>query len=375
MVESEAKELSEEVMLDAVMKGWKAFQPVIKGIIELAEMCAKEPWPITETPAHIKKLTSDIKSRYERKCAMPTRSPTRRSVMPPSDAAKKKADRAFKKPMPKSTTRNGGRQVQGNLEADVVRWQHPENRLPHRSARHENRAPHRRRSGRAAPHARLRPVHPRRNAGAGGHHAGHRHRMSRSSTRWKANTAERFMLHYNFPPYSVGETGRMGSTGPPRNRPRQAGMARHQPAATRQADAFPYTMRVVSEITESNGSSSMATVCGTSLSLMDAGVPLKASGGGYRHGSDQGRRTNSPSCPTFWVMKITSAIWTSRSPERIRRHSLQMDLKITSITEQIMKIAAQPGQRWPYAHSGRNGQGPDGGTRRTLQSSHRRSSR
>jgi hypothetical protein len=77
---------------------------------------------------------------------------------------------------------------------------------------------------------------------------------------------------------------------------------------------FPYTIRIVSEITESNGSSSMATVCGASLSLMDAGVPLKRTGCRYRHGSDQGRRDVSPCCPTFSAMKTTSATWTSRWP-------------------------------------------------------------
>jgi polyribonucleotide nucleotidyltransferase len=98
-----------------------------------------------------------------------------------------------------------------------------------------------------------------------------------------------FMLHYNFPPYSVGETGRTGSPGR-----REIG---HGKLAWRaihpmlpSAEKFPYTLRVVSEITESNGSSSMATVCGTSLALMDAGVPLARPGCRYRHGPDQGRR-------------------------------------------------------------------------------------
>ena len=94
---------------------------------------------------------------------------------------------------------------------------------------------------------------------------------------------ETFLLHYNFPPYSVGETGRMGSPGR-----REIG---HGKLAWRAihpmlpaAHDFPYTIRVVSEITESNGSSSMASVCGASLALMDAGVPLAPSGGRHRHG-------------------------------------------------------------------------------------------
>ena len=98
---------------------------------------------------------------------------------------------------------------------------------------------------------------------------------------------ERFMLHYNFPPYSVGETGRMGAPGR-----REIG---HGKLAWRAVhplmpspEEFPYTVRVVSEITESNGSSSMATVCGASLALMDAGVPIKRARGRHRHGPDQG---------------------------------------------------------------------------------------
>ena len=94
---------------------------------------------------------------------------------------------------------------------------------------------------------------------------------------------ESFLLHYNFPPFSVGETGRTGFTGR-----REVGHGKLAWRAVRpmmpSTEEFPYTVRVVSEITESNGSSSMATVCGTSLSLMDAGVPLKRPIARYRHG-------------------------------------------------------------------------------------------
>ena len=145
---------------------------------------------------------------------------------------------------------------------------------------------------------------------------------------------ETFMLHYNFPPYSVGEVGRMGSPGR-----REIGHGKLAWRALRPLlpgkEQFPYTMRVVSEITESNGSSSMATVCGTSLSLMDAGVPLtrpvagiamglikeddgyrralrhpRRRGSSRRHGLQGGRhrRKASPRCR-----------WTSRSPRSRRR--------------------------------------------------------
>ncbi len=120
------------------------------------------------------------------------------------------------------------------------------------------------------------------------------------------------MLHYNFPPYSVGETGRMGSPGR-----REIG---HGKLAWRAihpmlpaAEQFPYTIRAVSEITESNGSSSMATVCGTSLALMDAGVPIVRPVAGIAMGLIK-KANVSPFFPTFSAMKITSATWTSRWP-------------------------------------------------------------
>ena len=98
-----------------------------------------------------------------------------------------------------------------------------------------------------------------------------------------------FMLHYNFPPYSVGETGRMGSPGRREiGHGKLAWRAIHPMLPTK--EEFPYTIRVVSEITESNGSSSMATVCGTSLALMDAGVPHREADRRHRHGPDPGRR-------------------------------------------------------------------------------------
>ena len=149
---------------------------------------------------------------------------------------------------------------------------------------------------------------------------------------------EHFMLHYNFPPYSVGETGRMGSPGR-----REIGHGKLAWRAMRPLlpakDAFPYTIRVVSEITESNGSSSMATVCGTSLSLMDAGVPLPSPVAGIAMGlikEDRGFAVLSDILGDedhlgdmdFKVAGTQKGIT-----------ALQMDIKITSITEEIMKIA------------------------------------
>jgi polyribonucleotide nucleotidyltransferase len=148
----------------------------------------------------------------------------------------------------------------------------------------------------------------------------------------------RFMLHYNFPPYSVGEVGRMGATGR-----REIG---HGKLAWRAinpmlptSDEFPYTVRVVSEITESNGSSSMASVCGASLALMDAGVPMKAPVAGIAMGlikegdkfavlSDILGDEDHLGDMDFKVAGTTNGIT-----------ALQMDIKITGITEEIMKVA------------------------------------
>ena len=184
---------------------------------------------------------------------------------------------------------------------------------------------------------------------------------------------EKFLLHYNFPPYSVGETGRMGSPGR-----REIGHGKLAWRAIRPmlpaADQFPYTLRVVSEITESNGSSSMATVCGTSLALMDAGVPLAKPVAGIAMGLiKEGER-----------FAVLSDILGDED------HLGDMDFKVAG-TERRHHLAADghqdrwhhrgdhedrawPGQGRPPAHPRRNGQGAD--RRRVRKSaSSRRASR
>jgi polyribonucleotide nucleotidyltransferase len=151
---------------------------------------------------------------------------------------------------------------------------------------------------------------------------------------------ERFMLHYNFPPFSVGETGRVGSPGRREiGHGKLAWRAVHPLIPT--AEEFPYTIRLVSEITESNGSSSMATVCGSSLAMMDAGVPLKAPVAGIAMGlikegndfavlSDILGDEDHLGDMDFKVAGTADGIT-----------SLQMDIKITGITEEIMKVALE----------------------------------
>ncbi len=149
---------------------------------------------------------------------------------------------------------------------------------------------------------------------------------------------DRFMLHYNFPPYCVGETGRVGS--PKRREIGHGKLAKRAIAAVIPSDEeFPYTMRVVSEITESNGSSSMATVCGTSLALMDAGVPIKAPVAGVAMGlikeddkfavlTDILGDEDHLGDMDFKVAGTANGVT-----------ALQMDIKIEGITEEIMETA------------------------------------
>jgi polyribonucleotide nucleotidyltransferase len=177
------------------------------------------------------------------------------------------------------------------------------------------------------------------------------------------NYRSNFLLHYNFPPYSVGEVGRVGSPGR-----REIG---HGKLAWRALQAvlpaptdFPYTIRVVSEITESNGSSSMATVCGGSLSMMDAGVPLKAPVAGVAMGlilEDDGKWAvltdilgdeDHLGDMDFKVAGTANGIT-----------SLQMDIKIAGITPEIMEAGAGAGQGRPDAHPGRDEQGAVGPAR------------
>lgn len=151
---------------------------------------------------------------------------------------------------------------------------------------------------------------------------------------------ESFMLHYNFPPFSVGECGRMGATG--RREIGHGRLARRGVAPMLPSDAdFPYSIRVVSEITESNGSSSMASVCGTSLALMDAGVPMKAPVAGIAMGlvkegdkfavlTDILGDEDHLGDMDFKVAGTANGVT-----------ALQMDIKIQGITEEIMEIALQ----------------------------------
>jgi polyribonucleotide nucleotidyltransferase len=333
MVESEAQMLSEDVMLGAVMFGHKSFQPVIQAIIELAEACAKEPWdvpkPALDQAAIREKLRGavgdEIAAAYaeQQKQARQTRLEAARGRI--AELFAEEAERTFAAKLFKS------------LEKDIVRGAilKTGRRIDGRDTRT------------------VRPIScevgllPRAHGSA---------LFTRGETQALVVTTlgtgqdeqiidalageyrSNFMLHYNFPPYSTGEAGRMGSPGR-----REIGHGKLAWRAVRPLlpakEAFPYTIRVVSEVTESNGSSSMATVCGSSLSLMDGGVPLKHPVAGIAMGliketdgfavlSDILGDEDHLGDMDFKVAGSEQGIT-----------ALQMDIKITSITEEIMRIA------------------------------------
>ncbi|MGE0282073.1 MAG: polyribonucleotide nucleotidyltransferase [Rhizobiaceae bacterium] len=337
MVESEAQELPEDVMLGAVMFGHKGFQPVIDAIIKLAEVAAKDPRDFTAPSfGDLEKemlglVEGDLRDAYKI-----TDKQARYAAV---DAAKAKVKDTFS-PKDDETPRYTSEQVATvfkELQAKIVRW----NILDTKS----------RIDGRDL--STVRPivaevgVLPRTHGSSlftrGETQAlvvatlgtGEDEQYIDSLT---GTYKETFLLHYNFPPYSVGETGRMGSPGR-----REIGHGKLAWRAVHPmlpaAEQFPYTLRVVSEITESNGSSSMATVCGTSLALMDAGVPLTKPVAGIAMGLiKEGERfavlsdilgdEDHLGDMDFKVAGTTNGIT-----------ALQMDIKIDGITEEIMNVA------------------------------------
>ncbi len=345
MVESEAKELSEDEMLQAVMKGHQAFQPVINAIVGLAERAAKEPWEFksenyTEQQKAIVKLVGkELKNAYKVS-----------DKIERQEQLEEIRNKVFET-LEKNEEQTTGydpitlKIVMKEVESDIVRTDLLKTK--------------KRIDGRKLDE--VRPIIsevgllPRTHGSA---------LFTRGETQALAVATlgtgedeqfidalqgvykESFLLHYNFPPFSVGETGRIGATGR-----REIG---HGKLAWRALKAilpektdFPYTIRLVSEILESNGSSSMATVCGCSLALMDAGVPIKRAVSGIAMGlikekseiailSDILGDEDHLGDMDFKVAGTEKGIT-----------SLQMDIKITGIDETIMKQALQ------QAHKGR----------------------
>ncbi|GGE29330.1 polyribonucleotide nucleotidyltransferase [Agaricicola taiwanensis] len=344
MVESEAKELPEDVMLKAVMAGHAGFQPVIDAIIRLAEKAAKEPraLDVKDTSAledKVRELAeADLRAAYQ----IVGKSERHDAV----SAAKKKVIEALvvegdeNSPKPEVLGK-----IFKSLEAKIVRWS-----ILDTSKRIDGRDLETVRNITSEV-----GILPRTHGSA---------LFTRGETQalvvatlgtgedeqfidaLEGTYKETFLLHYNFPPFSVGETGRLG--GPGR---REIGHGKLAWRAVRpvlpEKHEFPYTLRIVSEVTESNGSSSMATVCGASLSAMDAGVPLKRPVAGIAMGlilegekyavlSDILGDEDHLGDMDFKVAGTSEGVT-----------ALQMDIKIAGITEEIMKVALS------QAHAGR----------------------
>jgi polyribonucleotide nucleotidyltransferase len=334
MVESEAQELPEEVMLGAVMFAHENGKPVIDAIIRLAEKAAKDPWELTlddgadAKKAELKKLVGkDIEAAYKLT--------VKQERVAALDAARAKAAESFADATPAEKLRMA--KLVKKLEADIVRG----------AILREGRRIDGRGKEDVRPILAEVQVLPRTHGSA---------LFTRGETQAIVTTTlgtaddeqmidaiygvshERFLLHYNFPPYSVGEVGRFGAPGR-----REVG---HGKLAWRalnpvlpSKEEFPYTLRVISDITESNGSSSMATVCGGSLALMDAGVPLKRPVSGIAMGLILEGKDFAVISDILGDEDHLGDMDFKVAGTELGVTSLQMDIKVAGITEEIMRVA------------------------------------
>ena len=334
MVESEAKELSEEVMLGAVMFAHRACQDVIKAIIKLAEQAAKEPWEMA-AQADLSAAKDKLKKLIGKDIAAAYKITDKSKRSNALNEARAKAKEAFADAAPQD--KMAASKLMKKLEAEIVRGA-----ILKDGTRIDGRTT-----------TQIRPIvaetHflPRAHGSA---------LFTRGETQTIASCTlgtkeseqmidgltglryEHFMLHYNFPPYSVGEVGRFGAPGRREvGHGKLAWRALHGVLPTK--EEFPYTIRLTSDITESNGSSSMASVCGGSLAMMDAGVPITRPVSGIAMGlilegkdfavlSDILGDEDHLGDMDFKVAGTSEGITT-----------MQMDIKIAGITEEIMKIA------------------------------------
>ena len=332
MVESEASELSEEVMLGAVDYGHREIENVIDAIIELAEVAAKEPRPLPEEPVEkddylkvIKPYSKKFEKAYKEKDKS-IRSKTLNEIR--NDVLDKLGE---------TVNVTLASTLIKNLESDIVRGNilKTKKRIDGRDTKT------------------VRPIV----AEVGTLPRAHGSSLfTRGETQalvvatlgtgqdeqiidsLEGEYRSKFMLHYNFPPYSVGEAGRIGSPGR-----REIGHGKLAWRAVNpllpNGEDFPYTVRIVSEVTESNGSSSMATVCGTSLALMDAGVPIKKPVAGIAMGLIKEKNDFSVLSDILGDEDHLGDMDFKVAGTKDGITSLQMDIKITSITKEIMEIA------------------------------------
>ena len=333
MVESEAYELSEDEMLGAVTFAHAQIQPVIDLIIEVAEDCAKEPFnfeapDFTKLLKNVKKIGEkkmrsafSITDKQERQASVTETREFIKSKLSEEELEDPNLGSAMKKleaGILRGDVVKGGKRIDGRSTTDIRQIVSETGLLPrtHGSAlftRGETQALVVTTLGTGDDEQIIDALH--------------------------GNFRSNFLLHYNFPPYSVGEVGRVGATG--RREIGHGKLAwRALQAVLPAATDFPYTIRVVSEITESNGSSSMASVCGGSLAMMDAGVPLKSPVAGVAMGlileedgsyavlTDILGDEDHLGDMDFKVAGTENGIT-----------SLQMDIKVAGITPEIMKQA------------------------------------
>ena len=339
MIESEAHELTEQQMLDAVVLGQDSYKPVIEAIISLAKKAAKEPWKIKEKDEELKNLPNKINQEYGNKFIEAYKITEKQSRSEKLSLIRSEINEKFASETISSVLLSDAIK---NVEKDIVRGEliNTGNRIDGRDTKT------------------VRPIVCEtgileRTHGSALFTRGETQAIVVSTLGTGQDEqridaidgeyTENFMLHYNFPPYSVGEVGRVGSTSRREiGHGKLAWRAIHPMLPSK--EKFPYTYRVVSEITESNGSSSMATVCGTSMSLMDAGVPLERPVAGIAMGlikeedkyvilSDILGDEDHLGDMDFKVAGTSKGIT-----------SLQMDIKITSITAEIMKEALSQAQ-------------------------------
>jgi polyribonucleotide nucleotidyltransferase len=333
MVESEARELSEEVMLGAVIFGHREFQPVVQAIIELAETCAREPWSLPHHPLEPGAVEARLQETIGPMIEAAYREQGKQNRSNQLDAAKAQVAEIFPDEEERAIALRLFKDVEKKIVRGAVLRGGP--RIDGRDTRT------------------VRPISCevgllRRAHGSALFTRGETQALAVATLgtgqdeqiidALAGEYRENFMLHYNFPPYATGEAGRLGTP----NR-REIGHGKLAWRAIRPLlptkESFPYTVRVVSEVTESNGSSSMASVCGASLALMDAGVPLPRSVAGIAMGlikepegfavlSDILGDEDHLGDMDFKVAGTENGVT-----------ALQMDIKITSITEEIMRIA------------------------------------
>jgi len=342
MVESEAQELSEEVMLGAVEFGHESLKPVIDLIISLAEECAKDPWEVQQEPAEYEAVRTEIKEKLGDKIADAYKIHNKLERQTTLDAIREEAKALFE-----------GKEVELSIYEKVF------HEIEYRTVRDSILAGNPRIDGRDTKTVRVIETEvgllPKAHGSA---------LFTRGETQAMVVTtlgteddeqiidsldgeqSEHFMLHYNFPPYSVGEIGRLGSPGRREiGHGKLAWRAIHPMLPSK--EEFPYTIRVVSDIMESNGSSSMATVCGSTLSLMDAGVPMKKPVAGIAMGLIKEGEKFAVLTDILGDEDHLGDMDFKVAGTKDGVTALQMDIKITSITKEIMKIALE------QAHEGR----------------------